>query len=149
MVVSLIAMTIAVVTFVVLEWQFISLKKKYDIFFQDGKSDSLARHLSKYAADVKDALDKLDQLASFSAKMHRKSLDSIKKVGLVRFNPFGDTGGDQSFCLALLDSHNNGLVISSIHARSGTRFYAKEITGGKPSHVLSDEEQQAYEKAVK
>ena len=44
---------------------------------------------------------------------------AFQRVGLVRYNPFEDTGGNQSFALALLDADEDGLIISSLHARSG------------------------------
>lgn len=135
-----------------LEVQLWQLKNAYKAFFSKhgsgGQPESLQHQLNDYAHDVADALDKLDQLATFTAQLHKKGQLAVSKIGLIRFNPFNDTGGNQSFCLALLDNHNSGLVISSIHARTGTRFYAKQIAAGKPSHPLSDEEQQAYQKAV-
>lgn len=68
----------------------------------------------------------------------------IQKVGLLRFNPFKDTGGDQSFIISLLDGQNNGVVISGLYSRSGTRWYAKRVKTGKGvEHELSDEEKQA------
>ena len=72
----------------------------------------------------------------------------IQKVGLVRFNPFSQTGGNQSFSLALLDGNNNGLVISSFHSREGTRIYAKIIKEGEKSS-FSNEEKEAILKAKK
>jgi hypothetical protein len=72
----------------------------------------------------------------------------IQKVGLVRFNPFSDTGGSQSFTLALLDGHDNGLVMTSLYARTGNRWYVKEVQGGKgKEYELSKEEQSAIHKA--
>ena len=68
-------------------------------------------------------------------------------VGLVRFNPFDDTGGDQSFALALLDGRGDGVVISSLHGRTGTRFYAKPVKAGTSTLSLSDEEVQALKQA--
>ncbi len=72
----------------------------------------------------------------------------VQRVGLVRFNPFSDTGGSQSFTLALLDGHNNGLVMTSLYARTGHRWYVKEVTGAKGKVLaLSKEEQAAVQKA--
>ena len=73
---------------------------------------------------------------------------SITKVGVVRFNPFKDTGGDQSFAIALLDKNNNGLVISSLYSREGTRVYTKPIEKGVATYHLSEEEKQAITKAI-
>lgn len=72
----------------------------------------------------------------------------IQRVGLVRFNPFSDTGGSQSFTLSLLDGHDNGLVMTSLYARTGNRWYIKEVRAGKGKElVLSKEEQTAVQKA--
>jgi hypothetical protein len=73
---------------------------------------------------------------------------AIQRVGLVRFNPFEDTGGNQSFALALLDANDDGLVVSSLHARQGTRIYAKAVARGRPEAALSDEEAEALRRAT-
>ena len=66
----------------------------------------------------------------------------LQRLSLKRFNPFSDTGGDQSFMLALLDGNKDGVVITSLHSREHTRFYIKEVKGGKgKGHSLSVEEQ--------
>jgi hypothetical protein len=73
---------------------------------------------------------------------------SLQCVGLVRYNPFQDTGGDQSFSLALLDRKGDGVVVSSLHGRTGTRFYAKPVKGGESALSLSTEEAQAIQQAM-
>lgn len=68
----------------------------------------------------------------------------FQKVGIVRFNPFADSGGDQSFALALMDGHDRGFVISSLHSRQETRIYLKPVAAGSGKEFpLSKEEQQA------
>lgn len=74
----------------------------------------------------------------------------IQKIGLVRFNPFNDTGGDQSFILSLVDDRNSGVVISGLHTRNGTRWYAKRVEEGKGAeHELSSDEVKAIKAATK
>lgn len=73
----------------------------------------------------------------------------IRRVGLVRYNPFADAGGDQSFALALLDEHKDGVVISSLYGREMNRVYAKKIEKGESSkHQLSEEEKRAISEAM-
>jgi len=73
----------------------------------------------------------------------------ISKIGLVRYNPFSDAGGDQSFALALLNEQKNGVVISSLYGREMNRVYAKKIEKGESAkHQLTDEERQAISEAV-
>jgi len=72
----------------------------------------------------------------------------IQKFGLERFNPFSDTGGSQSFTIAMLDGHDNGVVMTSLYARTGNRWYVKEVHEGKGKEFeLSKEEYNAIHKA--
>jgi hypothetical protein len=73
----------------------------------------------------------------------------VQKVGLVRYNPFKELGGDHSFSLAILDGVNSGIVITGLHTRDRTRIYMKEIVKGKSVHDLSADEKRALEEAVK
>ena len=78
------------------------------------------------------------------------NIKNIQRVNMKRFNPFGDTGGNQSFSMALLDANNDGVVLSSLHGRSGTRIYAKPVKSGKQlEHELSSEEQDVVNLASK
>lgn len=87
--------------------------------------------------DIAALIERCDQI-------EKTALHFVQRVGLVRFNPFDETGGDQSFCVALLDAHNNGMVISSLHSRQGTRIYAKPVREGQGTqYQLSKEEQEA------
>jgi uncharacterized protein DUF4446 len=74
--------------------------------------------------------------------------ESIRRVGLVRFDAFEDMGGRLSFSAALLDGHGDGVVITSINGRQDTRCYAKQVRGGTSIHNLSDEERQAIREAL-
>jgi hypothetical protein len=73
---------------------------------------------------------------------------TLRNVGVVRFNPFPDAGGDQSFAIALLDAEGTGIVLSSLHARTDTRVFAKPVQGGRSRYALSDEEQDAIRQAL-
>lgn len=80
----------------------------------------------------------------------KESLLHIQKVGFLRFNPFENTGGNQSFIIAFLNNLNNGIIISSLHSRSGPRWYVKWIENGKGKELdLSKEEQETIKIAQK
>lgn len=92
-----------------------------------GKSEMLERKVSALDTD---------------GKLH------IQRIGIVRFNPFADTGGAQSFAIALLDKSDSGIVMTSLYARSGNRWYIKEIVAGKGKELaLSKEEEAAIQQA--
>ena len=111
----------------------------------DGRSleSVLDSHLETVFRVARD-LDTLDARATAIETAARRHFD---RVGLVRFNPFEDTGGNQSFALVLLDGNSDGFVISSLHSRTGTRMYAKAVKGGSAEAALSAEETQALEVA--
>ncbi len=103
---------------------------------------------------LKEVFEKNNQIERDIYKLYKSSQEikniatrSISKEAIIRYNPFGDTGGDQSFSIALLDLKDNGIVISSLHSRSGTRIYAKPIIFGKSSHNLTEEEMEVMKKA--
>jgi hypothetical protein len=97
--------------------------------------------LDKAASDLKG-------LSAKVAVIEQAVHGSVQHVGLVRFNPFQETGGDQSFALALLDGRGDGIVISSLHSRAATRFYAKPIKRGASQLSLSEEESKAVRMAL-
>lgn len=73
----------------------------------------------------------------------------VQKVGLVRFNPFKEIGGDHSFSLAVLDGNDTGVIITGLHTRERTRVYMKAIKNGKSEFELSEDEKKALTKAQK
>lgn len=98
--------------------------------------------------DINLAKKDIHYLKLYCDKIQKEGLLHIQKIGLVRFNPFKDTGGDQSFVLSLMDGDDTGVIISGLYARTGTRWYAKKVIKGKSAeHELSDEEKKALKSA--
>jgi len=103
----------------------------------------------KEPKNLKEVLRQFEELKKSVEKISQKSKASVQKVGMVRYNPFSDVGGDQSFSIALLDGENNGIVITSLFSRDGNRVYGKSVKNGKSEYSLSSEEKKAIEKAIK
>lgn len=82
-------------------------------------------------------------------QFQRRTQTYLQKLGFVRYNPFANTGGDQSFCLCFLDGTDNGILITSLHTREQTRLYTKEVVNGEPKEQikLSKEEALCLKKA--
>ena len=113
----------------------------------DGRD--LGAALDGHVDKVYAVANELDELAARMAVLEAAQRRAFQRVGLVRYNPFEETGGNQSFALALLDAAGDGWVLSSLHARSGTRVYAKAITAGRGDAALSEEESAAIAQATK
>ncbi len=71
-----------------------------------------------------------------------------KKVGVVRYSAFKDTGSDLSFAVALLDEQNSGVVFNGIYSREMSNIYAKPVEKGNSSYTLSAEEAEAIRRAI-
>ena len=119
----------------------------YRALLHETTGASLGEALDAQAARVEAVHLKLAEVDGRYAQLETRSRGSLQHVGLVRFNPFEDTGSDQSFAIALLDDERSGIVISSLHGRDGTRIFAKPIQAGLATHALSDEEQKALRMA--
>lgn len=127
--------------------RFQKMWKRYRLFFAGPQANDLEevitaeiQRLAKTEKTVEKIIEKLkavDRMAHYG----------IQKVGVIRFNPFQNTGGDQSFAVALLDAHDNGIVISSLFGRESLRIYAKPVEKGDSSYPLSDEEKEAIKRA--
>ena len=115
---------------------------------REGQTGSLHELLAAHADQIAKASSRMTEIQEVHEIVVRRTEQAIQHVGVVRFNPFEDTGSDQSFCIALLDARRDGIVISSLHGRQSTRVFAKPITDGRSTHDLSDEEAEAIRVAL-
>lgn len=128
-------------------FQVLRLKKRADIFFKKGNKDLeevLVGQLEKLQVQEEDIKEILSEIS----RLDRITQKSFQKIGIVRFNPFKDMGSNQSFSIVLLDSQDNGFVISSLYSREGNRIFVKPIKNAESSYSLSGEEKEAIKRAI-
>jgi hypothetical protein len=124
------------------------LGRRLESITRGSDEGSLEAVLGTHLERVRQVVHDVDTVAARTAVIERDLIGSLGRVGLVRFNPFEDTGGNQSFALALLDGRGDGFIVSSLHARTGTRLYAKAVAGGASETALSEEESEALRQAL-
>jgi hypothetical protein len=124
------------------------LRRRLRRLIGDGEGLGLDELLDKQFGLLDTVAERVEALNRLHHELEALLQQSIQKVGVIRFNPFADTGGDQSFAVALLDAQGNGVVLSSLHGRADTRIFAKQVQAGRSKHALSDEEQDAIRKAL-
>jgi hypothetical protein len=122
-------------------------QRHYAALTEGTDGGNLDEVLEAHAQAVRTATERVEDLARRTDRMEAASLTHLQRFGFLRFNPFRDAGGDQSFALAAADLHGNGVVISSLHGRDGTRIYGKPLVAWSSAYPLTDEERQAIEKA--
>jgi hypothetical protein len=124
------------------------LRARLDGLTRGERGSSLEAVLEAHLRRVRDVGDELQAVDQRTSALEARLPAAVQQVGLVRFNPFEDTGSNQSFALALLDGDGNGVVISSLHSRNATRLYVKPVVAATADRAMSDEEAEAIRQAV-
>jgi hypothetical protein len=114
----------------------------------NGGLHGLDQVLREQELRVRHVDDRASDLERRSGDIERRLAGAIQHINVVRFNPFRDTGGDQSFVIALLDDEGSGVLVTALHSRAETRVYAKAVTEGSSDYPLTDEELAAIRAAV-
>lgn len=144
-----VAVVILFILCIVLFVKFSGQKKKYDYFMGANRrpSHNLEMKIQDYYETSKRIEEKYSKLLDMVTDMDKTDKTKIQKVGLIRYNPFDEMGGNLCFALALLDGYDNGVVLNGIHSRTGSFTYAKPIEMGVSTYMLSEEEIKAVEMA--
>lgn len=132
-----------------LQVQLGKFKKRNKELFSGTKIENIEELILKHAKDLKTLDRDIQELYTISNQVNALAWRGYHKIAMVRFNPFKDVGGDQSFALAILNGKNNGVTISSLYAHEGARVYCKSIIAGKSEkHPLTEEEEKAIRLAM-
>lgn len=125
------------------------LRKNYSDFMSKiGKGENIDEMLKKYIEKVDNIGLENKEIERYCDKLNNKVDQCIRKIGLVRYNAYKDTGSNLSFTLALLDEENTGIVLNGIYSRDTSNIYCKTVEKGSSSYALSKEEEEAILKAI-
>jgi hypothetical protein len=125
------------------------LTRSYNAFMSGADYGNIEDLIKNCISETKEVKEKYSESELKINNLQRDIIQCIQKVGIVRYNAFDNVGSDLSFCVALLDNNNNGIVLSGIYSRDNSMNYAKPITDGKSKYALSAEELQAVDIAIK
>ena len=125
------------------------LRKSYANFMKKlGNGNNVDEMLRAYIFEVEKVAKKNEEIVSYYKGLNEHIAKCTQKIGIVRYNAFRDTGSDLSFALAMLDEKNNGIVLNGIYSREMSNIYAKPVENGKSAYTISEEEQEAIDKAI-
>ena len=142
---------LSILLLLALIWQFWKLNKLDRVrreFFASGLNKDFEQILIDQNRAITKINSELEQQDQSLTQIYKDNRNNLQKVGFVRFNPFDDAGGNISFTLALLNAKDEGIVISSLHGREGTRIYAKSVKAGRSESKLTEEEIQTIKNAA-
>ena len=123
------------------------IKKRTRSFFASSEGKDLEEIIYKQIKKTDEVDGEIKKIIEDNKKIENDLAKCVQKVGVVRFNPFGDVGGNQSFVIALLDNSLSGVIIQSLYSRDGVRVYSKQIKEGKSEYTLGKEEEKAIKMA--
>lgn len=127
-----------------LTYYFLQFNNNYRMFTNNGNKKNLDVVISSLVRELQVQKKALAELQNLCDRIEKEGTFHIQKIGLLRFNPFKDTGGDQSFIVTLIDAHQTGVLLTALYSRTGTRWYVKKVVEGKGlEHELSEEEKKA------
>jgi len=126
-----------------LHYNLSKIKKRARSFFASSEAQDLEEIIYKQIKKTNEIDSAIKKIIEDNKNIKNNLAECIQKVGVVRFNPFGDVGGNQSFVIALLDNSLNGVIIQSLYSRDGVRVYSKKIKLGKSEYALGKEEEEA------
>ena len=132
---------------VFLTLKYLEIKKKAKIIFSGAEPQKLAGMIESYFEGIDRVEKNQEKIELILEKTKTLAETGLTKFVLLRYNPFGDVGSNQSFSICLLNKKNDGFVISSIHSREGTRVYSKPVKNGESTYNLSKEEEKAIKLA--
>lgn len=124
------------------------MKKRYRKMMAGVDGANLERMLMGHIDEVKKVVEKNEQIDAENRRIDALLQTAITRVGVVRFRAFDDMGSDLSYAVAMLDSHNNGVILSSIFGREDSRSYVKPIENGNSSYTMTEEEEKALNDAM-
>jgi len=118
------------------------------VLFTGKKGADLEEIIVSHEKKLNDFDKEIQELFNISNTINTHSKKCLSKVGIVRFDPFGDRSGNQSFVIALLNDKNDGFLLSALHTREGTRVYTKQLIQGEPvNNKMTSEELEAFQQA--
>ncbi|MDD6571794.1 MAG: DUF4446 family protein [Thermoflexaceae bacterium] len=124
------------------------LTKRYEEFMGGRDGRTMEELIKSKLNEIEDIKLKSFKNGKDIAELYEKMEKTICKVGLVKYDAFNEMGGKLSFALVLLNEHNTGLSMNSMHGPEGSYVYVKEIINGQSYIALGDEEQKALDMAL-
>ena len=117
------------------------------IVLADGKADLVDFSVSLQAR-IDDLHKTVDEIASALTRVDKRFDGALTNVALIRYDAYGNSGGQQSATVAMLDSDRSGILLSAIQGRDYARIYLKELDRGNCAIKLSPEEEEAVRRAM-
>ena len=124
------------------------LEKRYRKMMRGISNRNLEEVINSNLDNIELALNKSKMSLEKCEKISEELKSYVNKVAIMRYKAFENVGSDLSFSIAILDSYNDGVIITSIYSRHDSTTYAKPIDKGISRYDLSEEEIHVLNEAI-
>ena len=124
------------------------LEKKYRKMMRGVNNKNLEQALNDNLDNIEKALNKSQEAINECKNISQELKGCVNKIAIMRYKAFEDVGSDLSFSIAILDSYNDGVIITGIYSRHDSTTYAKPIDKGISRYDLSEEELHVLNEAI-
>ncbi len=142
------AMILLLIIVIILAVNLGRLSKRYKKFMGGKNAKSLEKDIMGLYEDNRLIKASMEKNRKDIGSLYRKLESTFQKIGIVKYDAFGQMGGQLSFSLALLDENDNGFILNSVHSAEGCYSYTKEIKNGLCDISLGEEEKKALDMAM-
>ncbi|MFA9463453.1 MAG: DUF4446 family protein [Velocimicrobium sp.] len=147
---SIIIILVIVIVLIVILLKYRRLNKKYNQFMTGQDAKSLETVIQTRFNEIDEMKEHMFAVDDQLNKINHFLLATYKKMAVVKYDAFREMGGNMSFVLALLTETNDGFVLNTMHSsREGCYTYVKTIHKGQCDVLLSEEEKDALNEAMK
>lgn len=124
------------------------LEKKYRKMMRGVNNKNLEQMLRDNLDNIERAINKSQEAINECKNVSKELKGCVNKIAIMRYKAFEDVGSDLSFSIAILDSYNDGVIITGIYSRHDSTTYAKPIDKGISRYDLSEEELHVLNEAI-
>lgn len=115
---------------------------------RNSKNGNIADTIENYYNKIKIMSDDIQNMSERFARYEQQLSICYKRSAVVHYNAFGDISGNLSFSMAVLDDNLDGFIITSLYGHDSSSIYMRDVSKGKCTVNISDEEKYVLEKAA-
>lgn len=124
------------------------LERRYRKMMRGVNSKNLEEVINSNLDNINKAMVNSEGALEECKRIAEEIKGCVNKVAIMRYKAFEDVGSDLSFSIAILDSYNDGVIITGIYSRQDSTTYAKPIDKGISRYDLSEEETHVLNEAM-
>jgi len=138
-----------ILTTLALSYLVYTLNKRVSLLLKGKNAQTLEGSIHAILDELERVHQNLKRFEQTFDNHNNRIKNSIQSVPTLRFNPFYDSGGNQSFAAAFITEKGDGVVLSSLYSREKTSVFAKPVYEFESEFELTQEEKTVLMKAQK